>query len=87
MSGRAPSRTRDFGYGMYVRTPGLGRVGLGHFLQAAERAKELPYKAVIENDQAWLSSLLDYVPDLINGVGEAYERITVEAFEQLQVDA
>jgi hypothetical protein len=83
MSGRAPSRTRYLGYGMRVRTPGLGRIGLSHFLQAAEKAKELPCKAVIENDQAWLSSLLHYVPDLINGVGEAYQAITVEAFEQL----
>jgi hypothetical protein len=66
---------------------GLGRVGLGHFLQAAEKAKEQPYKAVIKNDQAWLSSLLDHLPDLINGVAEAYEGITVEAFEQLEVDA
>jgi phosphoglycolate phosphatase-like HAD superfamily hydrolase len=46
------------------------------------KAREQPYKAVAENDQAWLTSLLDHVPELVKGVGEAYEGITVEAFEQ-----
>jgi phosphoserine phosphatase len=46
------------------------------------KAKEQPYKAVAENDQAWLTSLLDHVPELVKGAGEAYEGITVGAFEQ-----
>ena len=41
-----------------------------------------PYKAVAENDQAWLAGLLDHVPELVKGAGEAYEGITVGAFEQ-----
>jgi hypothetical protein len=51
------------------------------------KAKEQPYKAVLENDRARLSSLLDHVPEVVKGVGEAYEGITVEAFEQLEDDA
>lgn len=46
------------------------------------KAKEQPYKAVIEKDQTWLGNLLDHVPDLIEGVTDAFEGITVEAFEQ-----
>jgi phosphoserine phosphatase len=45
------------------------------------KAREQPYKALAENDEAWLAHLLDHVPDLVKGVGEAYEGITVEAFE------
>jgi len=46
------------------------------------RAEEQPYKAVAENDQAWLTNLLDHVPDLVKGVGEAYEGVTVADFER-----
>jgi len=46
------------------------------------KANEQPYKAVLDNDQAWLSNLLAHVPDLVKGVGEAYEGITVGAFER-----
>jgi phosphoserine phosphatase len=46
------------------------------------KAKEQPYKAIAENDQTWLSNLVDHVPELVKGVTEAYEGITVEAFEQ-----
>ncbi len=46
------------------------------------RAAEQPWKAVIEDDQAWLAGLLDHVPELTKGVTEAYEGITAEAFEQ-----
>jgi hypothetical protein len=28
------------------------------------KAKEQPYKALAENDRAWLANLLDHVPDL-----------------------
>jgi len=46
------------------------------------KATEQPYKALVENDKAWLTNLLDHVPDLVKGVTEAYEGITVGAFEQ-----
>jgi len=46
------------------------------------KAKEQPYRAVVENDRAWLANLLGHVPDLVKGVTEAYEGITVGAFEQ-----
>jgi phosphoglycolate phosphatase-like HAD superfamily hydrolase len=45
------------------------------------RAREQPWKAVAESDQAWLSAALDHVPDLIRGVTEAYEGITVGEFD------
>jgi phosphoserine phosphatase len=46
------------------------------------KAQEQPYKALAENDQAWLVGLLGHVPELVKGLGEAYEGITVGAFEQ-----
>jgi len=46
------------------------------------KADEQPYKAVVEKDGVWLGSLLEHVPDVLKGVGEAYEGFTVEAFEQ-----
>ena len=45
-------------------------------------AGEQPYRALVENDQAWLTNLLDHVPELLKGITEAYSGITVEAFEQ-----
>ena len=44
-------------------------------------AERQPYKAVVENDQAWLSALTDHVPDLVRGVSEAFGGLTTEAFE------
>jgi hypothetical protein len=46
------------------------------------KANEQPYKALAEDDQTWLSSLLANVPDLVKGVTEAYVGITVGAFEE-----
>ena len=46
------------------------------------KVKEQPYKALAENDRAWLSNLLAHVPDLVKGITEAYEGFTVGAFEQ-----
>jgi phosphoserine phosphatase len=43
---------------------------------------EQPWKAVIENDQAWLAGLTEHLPELIKGVTEAYEGITTEDFER-----
>ncbi len=45
------------------------------------KAAEQPWKAVAEGDWAWLAAALDHVPDLIRGVTEAYEGITVGEFE------
>ncbi len=45
------------------------------------KAKEQPYKALVEGDREWLSNLVEHVPELLKGVGEAYSGITTEAFE------
>ncbi len=45
------------------------------------KAAEQPYKALVENDHAWLANLLDHIPELVQGVTEAWEGITTEAFE------
>jgi hypothetical protein len=37
------------------------------------KAQEQPYKALAENDQAWLAGLLGHVPEPVKGLGEAYE--------------
>jgi phosphoserine phosphatase len=46
------------------------------------KANEQPYQAVVDNDRVWLAHLLDHVPDLVKGITEAYDAISVEAFEQ-----
>jgi phosphoserine phosphatase len=46
-----------------------------------ERARQQPYKAVVEGDTAWLADVYAHVPEMIKGVTEAYQGITVEAFE------
>ena len=51
-----------------------------------ELAKEQPYKALAEGDSGWLAHVYDRVPELIKGVTEAYEGITVEAFEAAVLD-
>jgi phosphoglycolate phosphatase-like HAD superfamily hydrolase len=45
------------------------------------RAGQQPWKAVMEDDQVWLAGLLDHLPEVIRGVTEAYDGITVEAFD------
>ena len=45
------------------------------------KAKEQPWKAVIEGDKEWLAGILDHIPELTQGVTEAYDGITTEAFE------
>ena len=45
------------------------------------KAAQQPWKAVAENDQRWLASMLEHMPELINGVRQAHEGITTEAFE------
>ncbi len=47
-----------------------------------EKAKAQPYKALVENDRAWLAGLMEHVPELVKGVTEAYDWITTQAFEE-----
>jgi phosphoglycolate phosphatase-like HAD superfamily hydrolase len=49
-------------------------------------AERQPYKAIVENDGAWLGALADHVPDLVRGVGEAFGGLTTEAFEAEAVE-
>jgi phosphoglycolate phosphatase-like HAD superfamily hydrolase len=46
------------------------------------KTREQPWKAVAEDDRAWLAGILGHVPELTRGVTEAYEGITTEAFEK-----
>jgi len=45
------------------------------------RAKEQPYKALVEGDTEWLRDIYAHVPELLKGVGEAFAGITTEAFD------
>ncbi len=45
-------------------------------------ADHQPFTAVAGEDREWLASLLDHVPDLVRGVGEAFGGITPDAFAQ-----
>jgi phosphoserine phosphatase len=40
-----------------------------------------PYRAVVERDMAWLGSLLDHVPELLAGIGDAFGGKTTDEFE------
>ena len=40
-----------------------------------------PYKAVVERDMTWLGSLLDHVPELLTGIGDAFGGKTTDEFE------
>ena len=40
-----------------------------------------PYKAVAERDMVWLGSLLDHVPELLAGIGDAFGGKTTDEFE------
>ncbi len=44
-------------------------------------AKEQPYKAAAEDDLDWLMDIYAHVPELVKGIGEAFDGITTEAFE------
>jgi len=52
----------------------------------ASLAQEQPYKAVVEDDRAWLGALTDHVPELVQGVSEAFGGLTTEAFEAEAVE-
>jgi phosphoserine phosphatase len=45
-------------------------------------ADEQPYKALVENDRAWLADLMTHVPQLVKGVTEAWAGITTTAFDE-----
>jgi phosphoglycolate phosphatase-like HAD superfamily hydrolase len=45
-------------------------------------ARQQPWKAIAEGDMEWLAAFLARMPGLTRGVAEAYEGITVEAFEK-----
>jgi phosphoserine phosphatase len=45
-------------------------------------ARDQPYKAVAENDRARLGDVMGHVSELLKGVTEAYDAITVAAFEE-----
>lgn len=40
-----------------------------------------PWKAAFDGDDGWLERIYDHIPELIEGVTEAYVGITTEAFE------
>ena len=44
-------------------------------------AERQPYKALAEGDRAWLAALVEHVPELLRGLGEAFGGITTDAFE------
>ena len=46
------------------------------------KARQQPWKAAAEGDSKWFAAFLDRMPELIKGMAEAYEGITVEAFER-----
>lgn len=45
------------------------------------RAEEQPFRAVVEGDRAWLMDIYAHLPELIQGVTEAFAGITTQAFE------
>ena len=66
---------------MYVQADFVMRRWKEMLQAQPELAKEQPYKALAAGDREWLMDLYAHVPELIKGVTEAYEGITVEAFE------
>jgi phosphoserine phosphatase len=49
-------------------------------------AAQQPYKAVLEEDRAYLGALTDHIPDLVRGVGEAFGGLTTDEFEAEALD-
>jgi phosphoserine phosphatase len=66
----------------YVQADFLFRKWKAMAASDPELAKRQPYKALVENDREWLGSLLQHVPELVQGVSEAYAGISPEAFER-----
>ena len=67
---------------MYVQADFILRRWKRMVEEDPKRAEELPYKALVENDQEWLAHVLDHVPELTRGVTEAYDGITTDAFDE-----
>jgi len=66
---------------MYVQADFIMRRFLEMVREDPGRAKEQPYKALVEHDTGWFADIYAHVPELIKGVTEAFEGITVEDFE------
>ena len=66
---------------LYVQADFLFRRFIAMVKEDPQRAKEQPYKAVVERDSAWLSDIYAHVPELVKGVTEAYSGITTDAFD------
>jgi len=66
---------------MYVQADFIMRRFMDMVREDPGRAKEQPYKALAEHDTAWFADIYAHVPELIKGVTEAFEGITVEAFD------
>ena len=66
---------------MYVQADFIMRRWKEMIQAQPELAKTQPFKALAAGDREWLMDLYAHVPELIKGVTEAYEGITVEAFE------
>src|SRR4051812_32258025 len=67
---------------MYIQAAFI--FGKWHSMVAADPslAGRQPYKALVEGDRQWLASLVDHVPELVQGVSEAFSGITTDDFEQ-----
>ena len=66
---------------LYVQADFLFRRFVAMVKEDPQRAREQPYKAVVERDSEWLSDIYAHVPELVKGVTEAYSGITTDAFE------
>jgi phosphoserine phosphatase len=44
-------------------------------------AERQPYKAVVDHDHEWLAGITSHIPELVQGVSEAFGGLTTEAFE------
>jgi phosphoserine phosphatase len=49
-------------------------------------ATRQPYKAVAENDAEWLAAMTSHVPELVQGVSEAFGGLTTEEYEAQVVE-
>jgi phosphoserine phosphatase len=66
---------------MYVQADFVFRRWVEMVTADPTKRDQQPYKAVVENDREWLAGLLDHVPELLEGVTEAYKGITTSEFE------
>jgi len=66
---------------LYVQADFLFRRFVAMVKEDPQRAKEQPYKAVVEGDREWLKDIYAHVPELVKGVTEAFAGITTDAFD------